>query len=208
MDQADYRRVVSGNSSSQQRARGHTLIRFWNDLLFRSARSSEKTRTAALIRAPEPEPYLRAGRTGYVGGFGAAAGGDFGGGFGSGFGRPWGAGNLRSMSTTSASGFNSDPSRALQADLPGSSQSGVSAPPGFTRPRIGSFASALSEFDVVPSNPAVQQKRAPARPVRAAPSFTDEVRLRTRPEDAVEFARPDGTAPRARADLLSFQVGS
>ncbi|SNX83194.1 related to ATP-dependent DNA helicase [Melanopsichium pennsylvanicum] len=47
--------------------------------------------------------------------------------------------------------------------------------------------------------------RQPASTPLAPPSFTDAVRLRARPEDSVELARSDGTAPRPRADLNSFQ---
>ncbi|SPO23192.1 related to ATP-dependent DNA helicase [Ustilago trichophora] len=45
----------------------------------------------------------------------------------------------------------------------------------------------------------------PSRQPPAPPSFTDAVRLRARPEDSVALARDDGTAPRPRADLNSFQ---
>ncbi|SJX61777.1 related to ATP-dependent DNA helicase [Sporisorium reilianum f. sp. reilianum] len=53
--------------------------------------------------------------------------------------------------------------------------------------------------------PLVPPSRQPAATPSAAPSFTDAVRLRARPEDSVALAREDGTAPRPRADLNSFQ---
>ncbi|TKY87092.1 hypothetical protein EX895_003769 [Sporisorium graminicola] len=53
--------------------------------------------------------------------------------------------------------------------------------------------------------PLVPPSRQPAATPPAPPSFTDAVRLRARPEDSVALAREDGTAPRPRADLNSFQ---
>lgn len=53
--------------------------------------------------------------------------------------------------------------------------------------------------------PLVPPSRQPAATPPAPPSFTDAVRLRARPEDSVVLAREDGTAPRPRADLNSFQ---
>jgi hypothetical protein len=40
---------------------------------------------------------------------------------------------------------------------------------------------------------------------KAAPSFTDSVRLQARTEDLSSIVRPDGTAPRPNANLSSFQ---
>ncbi|KAJ9478245.1 ATP-dependent DNA helicase SRS2 [Pseudozyma hubeiensis] len=53
--------------------------------------------------------------------------------------------------------------------------------------------------------PLIPPSRQPAATPSAPPSFTDAVRLRARPEDSVALARADGTAPRPRADLTSFQ---
>ncbi|KAJ1593076.1 hypothetical protein NDA11_004666 [Ustilago hordei] len=75
---------------------------------------------------------------------------------------------------------------------------------GTTRPGQGFGASSNR-----PSTLGGRQKQPLIPPSRqqppAPPSFTDAVRLRARPEDSVALAREDGTAPRPRADLNSFQ---
>lgn len=64
----------------------------------------------------------------------------------------------------------------------------------------GSFGSGTRR-----KQPLIPPSRRPAATPSAPPSFTDDVRLRARPEDSVALARADGTAPRPRADLTSFQ---
>lgn len=62
-----------------------------------------------------------------------------------------------------------------------------------------SFGGGRRKQPLIP--PSRQSQATPSAP----PSFTDAVRLRARPEDSVALARADGTAPRPRADLNSFQ---
>ncbi|KDN46976.1 P-loop containing nucleoside triphosphate hydrolase protein [Tilletiaria anomala UBC 951] len=59
----------------------------------------------------------------------------------------------------------------------------------------------------LPPGTEVMMRRKPNH-VKAAPTFTNAVRLQARPEDLISLVRPDGTAPRPAANLASFQSDS
>ncbi|SPO21880.1 related to ATP-dependent DNA helicase [Ustilago trichophora] len=87
-----------------------------------------------------------------------------------------------------------------------SSLGGVSIRPGGG---FGAFSSRTSTLPTPSTSSLGGRRKQPLIPPSRQPpppaSFTDAVRLRARPEDSVALAREDGTAPRPRADLNSFQ---
>ncbi|GAC76648.1 3'-5' DNA helicase [Moesziomyces antarcticus T-34] len=99
--------------------------------------------------------------------------------------------------TPAFSGFQRASSLAGGRSGATSSGGGLGAFSG--RPPPGGFGNGRQKQPLVP--PSRQAQGQPPAP----PSFTDAVRLKARPEDSVALAREDGTAPRPRADLNSFQ---
>ncbi|KAN0063102.1 ATP-dependent DNA helicase srs2 [Thecaphora frezii] len=108
--------------------------------------------------------------------------------------------------STALNDYSSLPPAAASSTLP--RHAGVSS---MGRASSGTMLgmSARSKRPLMP--PSMQARRSAqrgqAKQPPPPPRFTDEMRLRARPEDAIEVAsgRNDGMAPRRRADLESFQ---